>query len=142
MKNITLSLAVAVLVYACNEGSGQGQQAEESSQNAVINFIPGMYVRSFYDSIYETTNVRGVDTLRIKRQTETGSETFQVDRSKRFTRTADGKTLPESFSTETWTTSYQPSDKTLYIKNTGGTIAFDVKNKLLKIGAKEYQKIE
>jgi hypothetical protein len=142
MKNITLTLAIAVLVYACSDGSTQEQQAEELNQNAVINFIPGTYVCKFYDSIYETTNVRGVDTLRIKRQTESGSETFQIDRAKRFTRTEDGKTLPESSTSETWTASYQPSDKTLYIKNTGGTIAFDVKNQLLKIGSKQYQKVE
>jgi hypothetical protein len=133
MKNALFFSALTIFAIACDSTSGG---------DAVRDFIPGTYVCPFKDSIYATTNVVGIDTLRIARQTGSGSETYQIDRSKRFTQTEDGTKLPEKFETETWTASYQEADKTMYIKNTGGTIAFDVKNRLLKIGKKEYRKIE
>lgn len=104
--------------------------------------IPGTYYCAFKDSIYENTYVTGFDTLRIVKQTTSGSETYRVDRFLRFTRTVDGETQPEEAQHETWTGSYEASDKTLYIKNTGKSIAFDTNKKLANIDSKVYVKLE
>jgi hypothetical protein len=133
MKNITLIFPIALFVTACGS---------MSSDNAVKDFIPGTYVRSFNDQVYENTGVSGSDTVRIKKQTESGSETFQIDRSTRISRVKEGQKLPDKIETETWTGSYRESDKTLYITKSGNVIAFDVKNHLLKMGKNEFKKIE
>ncbi len=133
MKNITPVLSIALIIAGCGS---------VSRQDAVKDFIPGTYVRSFNESIYESTSVGGDDTLRIKKQTESGSETFQVDRSTRIARIKEGQKQPDKYETETWTCTYRESDKTLYSTNTGSIIAFDVKNQLLKMGKMEFKKIE
>lgn len=133
MKNTLIVATLFLFLVSCSS---------LSSTDAMKDFIPGTYVCPFTDSIYETTFTKGVDTLHIARQTASGSETYQIDRSKKFIRTVEGKVLPEEYKRETWTGSYQPTDKTLFITNTGGTIAFDVENRLAKIGKIEYKKIE
>jgi hypothetical protein len=133
MKNVHQVIAIALFAAGCGN---------ISSHDSVKDFIPGTYARSYYDSIGIKTSVGGDDTLRIKKQTESGSETFQVDWSTRTERTWDGRKEPVKYHKETWTCSYRESDKTLYNNHRGGTIAFDVKNRLLKIGASEYRKIE
>ncbi|WP_205514335.1 hypothetical protein [Longitalea arenae] len=66
-----------------------------------------------------------------------------VDRSTRIARIREGKKQPDKYETETWTCTYRDSDKTLYSStNTGSVIAFDVKNRLLKMGKMEFKKIE
>lgn len=133
MKNAFLSIAGCFLMIGC---------ASLSSQDAVKDFIPGTYVRPINDTIYDKTYVIGMDTLHIKKQTESGSETYQVDQGSRFQRTMDGNPQPEEYKVKTWTGSYQDADKTLLIKSTGKTIAFDIKNRLIKLDEKEYKKIE
>jgi hypothetical protein len=104
--------------------------------------IEGIYASPFRDSIDENSYTVGVDTIRIFKQTASGSETYQVDRSMKFTQTIDSVAQPEQTKQESWMASYMPADKTLYVKNTGKSIAFDVKNKLAIIGSKKYKKIE
>jgi hypothetical protein len=133
MKNALFFSVLSIFAIACGS---------TSSDNAVKDFIPGTYVRSFNESIYDSTSVGGDDTLRIKKQTESGSETFQIDRSTRIARIKEGQKQPDKYETETWTGTYHESDKTLFMANTNGTIAFDVKNKLLKMGKMEFKKIE
>ena len=58
MKNITLIFAFTLLVTGCGS---------MYNQDTVKDFIPGTYVRSFNESIYENTSVGGEDTLRIKK---------------------------------------------------------------------------
>lgn len=142
MKNITLSLAIAVLVYACNDGTRQSQQVEEISKNAVLEFIPGTYVRPFGEQLSENTNTSGNDTLRITKQTESGSETFLIKRSTLIKRTLDGQEQPDEPRSANWTASFLEADKTLYVNNTGVVIAFDISNKVLLMDNNKFQKIE
>lgn len=142
MKNITLTIAIAVLVYACTDGPTQDQQADKISENAVLEFIPGTYVRAFAQDISENTKSSGNDTLRITKQTEAGSETFFVKRSTLIRRMLDGKKEPDQSRSADWTASFREGDKTLYVNNTGVVIAFDIKKRVLLMDNNEYNKIE
>lgn len=142
MKNITLILAIAVLVYACSDGSTQEQQADNMSKNAVLEFIPGTYVRAFSQDISENTKSSGNDTLRITKQTDAGSETFLIKRSTLIRRMLDGKKEPDQSRSADWTGSFREGDKTLFVNNTGLVIAFDIDKRILLMDNNEYNKIE
>lgn len=133
MKNLHLLIAICLLAIGCSS---------IVHKDEVQEFIPGTYISAFTDSVFTNTYTIGFDTLRIAKQTTSGSKTFQVERSLKYTRTVDGKEQPTEAKHETWTASYQPADKTLNVTTTGGTIAFDVKKAMAKIGSKEYKKIE
>jgi hypothetical protein len=133
MKKAHVFIGCCLMIFFC---------ACVSTDDTVKPEIEGTYCRPFRDSILTETYTVGYDTLHIFKQSASGSETYQVDRTMKFTRTIDGVTNPEETKQESWMANYEPADKTLYIKNTGKSIAFDVKNKQAIIGTKKYTKIE
>lgn len=128
MKTLHLFTFVFCAITACTDDT-----------TAVKDFIPGTYVAKYHDSLSPTANVDGVDRLQISKQTEAGSETYEIVRINTFTRTMDNQVQPQKTQTETWVGLYDENSKTLATRN-GKTLAFDLKNNVLFVGSKEYQK--
>jgi hypothetical protein len=127
-----LFIAVTISAAAC----------QTTSSTAVENAIPGSYVCNFYDSITATSNVKGVDSLVIKKEVASGSDSYEIKRFVSAVRTMDNIQEPVSQKIETWTGIYDRESKVLKTSPSGKILAFDMDNHVLKIDDKEYKKRE
>jgi hypothetical protein len=132
MKTLFLALAISIIAIAC----------ESASSTAVENFIPGIYVCPFKDSISPTSNVKGLDSLIIKNETEKGSDSYEIKRFLAYQRMADSIVLPVEHKEETWTGIYDKENKVIKTSPSGKILSFDMKKNVLKIDGKEYIKRE
>jgi hypothetical protein len=130
MKTLLFALVVSIIAIAC----------ESANSTAVESFIPGSYVCNFSDSITATASVTGIDSLVIKKQSDAGSDSYEIQRILRVEKMMDSIPQPEKTTREAWTGIYDKKNKVL--KAGGKILAFDMKNHLLKIDDKVYIKRE
>lgn len=132
MKTVFFALAVSIIAVAC----------ESANSTAVEKFIPGTYVCNFYDSLTTTSNIRGVDSLIIKKETAAGSDSYEIKRLVSYKRMMDSIPEPEEQKSETWTGIYDKENKVIKTAPSGKILAFDMENRVLKIDGKVYKKTE
>lgn len=131
MKTLLFLMITISLIFGCTD----------IDSSTVEDFISGTYVSSFHDSITATAHVIGNDTLVISKQTQSGSETYQIVRTAKFKRMLDSIAQPEESDTDTWTAFYNKEQKVLTTQD-GVVLSFDIEKRLALMGARTFQKIK
>jgi hypothetical protein len=116
---------------------GCANQADE-----VRDFIPGTYAHAFADSINETTNTVGIDTLEIKKATGEGTDLYEIERRMKFKRTVDGQVKPDEFKIENWNGIYDKDKKVIQETSKGKVISFVPEKSILLVNSVEYKKLK
>jgi hypothetical protein len=112
-----------------------------TSKDDVEGFIPGVYARVFKDSLNETTNTVGNDTLEIKKSTTGNSDFYEIHRKMKYQRTVDGQQKQEEYKTETWKGIYDKDKKVVQETTKGKLISFLPDKNILLVNSVEYKKI-
>lgn len=121
MRNTILTIAViAMIMVSCNS-------------DRTKEFIPGTYVNSATGE-YSTAD----DTLTI---VPTDVDTYIIHRRTGFNRIAGGKQQEREYETEEWQAVYNGNSKTLTETRTGKRITFYPASGSLRVGTREYHKI-
>jgi hypothetical protein len=116
---------------------GCANQADE-----VRDFIPGTYAHAFTDSLNETTNTIGIDTLEIIKATGGGSDLYEIERRMKFKRTVDGQIKPDEYKTENWKGIYDKEKKVIQETSKGKIISFIPEKNVLLVNSTEYKKLK
>ena len=133
MKTAFLSILVLTVLFTSCAGG---------DTDKVREYIPGLYARVFKDSLSETTNTVGIDTLEIKRVTDGGSELYEIERRMKFQRTVDGELKPEEYKVENWKGIYDKDKKIIQETSKGKIISFVPEKNILLVNTAEYKKLK
>lgn len=120
-NNIILLVIVAVIMAACN------------SKTDTRSFIPGTYVNQS-EGEYSVAS----DTLVIE---TAESNNYVIHRKTGFNIITDGKKGKREYETEAWEAIYDSGTKSLTETAKGKLITFYPETGRLKVGRREYQKI-
>jgi hypothetical protein len=132
MKTTIYSIIWLALLFI-----GCANQADE-----VLDFIPGTYAHAFTDSLNETTNTVGIDTLEIKKATGGESDRYEIQRRMKFRRTVDGQVKPDEYKTENWKGIYDKDKKVIQEISKGKVISFVPEKNILLVNSVEYKKLK
>jgi hypothetical protein len=119
--SILLIAFVAMIMAAC-------------TSDKTRSFIPGTYVNSA-GSEYSVAD----DTLFIE---PSGSNNFLIHRKTGFNLIEEGKKGERQHETEQWNAVYDEGTKALTETRKGKIITFDPESKTLKVGKREYRKLD
>ena len=126
MKHLIISLLIVAFFIACNGLQGKDE---------IITFIPGTYI-AYYENEFHKTH----DTLIIQENTA-AQNVFEITRRYYYTTVIDGRELTPTYKKEAMTALFDKEHNILTDQQHGSIISFDLANKTLKKGNREYKKI-
>lgn len=127
MKHFIISLLIVVFFIAC-----KGLQGKDE----IIAFIPGTYI-AYYENEFHKTH----DTLIIQENTA-AQNVFEITRRYCYTTVVDGRELTPTYKKEALTALFDKEHNILTDQQHGSIISFDIQQKTLKRGSREYKKID
>lgn len=109
-----------------------------SHNTALKNFIPGTYVTA-----YEGTYSIGNDTIEIRQQGDSETNTYLIIKRNAYQRKQKG-TVKENinYKSSTWTGIFDENKKTVTVSKNGRTILFDIDQNEMKMGITVYKKLK
>jgi hypothetical protein len=107
-----------------------------NSEDEILEFIPGTYI-AYYENEFHKTN----DTLTIQENTA-AQNVYVIKRRYYYTTEVDGRNLTPTYKKEEWTALFDAEHNILMEQRHGSIISFDIENKMLKRGSREYRKLE
>ena len=123
-------ISMFILLVCCKGKDGKTQ-----------DFIPGIYVHSFTDSINELTKTVGNDTLEVKAAINKEVGFYEIQRKIKYQRTVDGTLKPEEYKQEFWKGVYDKEMNILLESTRNKVISFNPEKGILLVNTVEYKKL-
>lgn len=127
MKHLIISSLIVAFFIACNSLQGKDE---------IISFIPGTYI-AYYENEFHKTH----DTLIIQENTA-AQNVYEITRRYYYTTVVDGRELTPTYKKEALTALFDEEHNILTDQQHGSIISFDIQQKTLKRGSREYKKID
>lgn len=127
MKHFIISFLFAAFFLACKS---------INRKDEILSFIPGTYI-AYYENDFHKTH----DTLIIQENT-TAQNVYEITRRYYYTTVVDGRELTPTYKKEALTALFDKEHNILTDQQHGSIISFDIKQKTLKRGSREYKKID
>jgi hypothetical protein len=130
MKLTQLAILFIVLSVSC------GEPKHENSYDAILSFIPGVYVRSFKGEFSI-----GKDTLIINRPAARNNY-YTIQHNGCYRRIKDKRLLEPKCKSETWIGIYDEANNVLIEQKHGKLISFIRDENVLLLGSSRFNKMK
>jgi len=127
MRHLIIAFLIVAFFIACND---------LKVKDEIISFIPGTYI-AYYENEFHKTH----DTLMIQENTA-AQNVYEITRRCYYTTVVDGRELTPTYKKEALTALFDKEHNILTDQQHGSIISFDIQQKTLKRGSREYKKID